>query len=95
MSSAETPKLQTARIDRARFWLADESLEHFNFSPETLGSGSVRLVLSADDSYVVFERTMPAGAKQLVPVAVQPYGWRVRRAVDPFGHHWEIGGPLL
>jgi PhnB protein len=24
----------------------------------------------------------------------QPYGWRVGRVVDPFGHHWEIGKPL-
>jgi PhnB protein len=28
------------------------------------------------------------------PVEDQPYGWRVGRIVDPFGHHWEIGKPL-
>ncbi len=27
-------------------------------------------------------------------VGDQPYGWRVGRVVDPFGHHWEIGKPL-
>jgi PhnB protein len=28
------------------------------------------------------------------PVDDQPYGWRVGRIADPFGHHWEIGKPL-
>jgi PhnB protein len=30
----------------------------------------------------------------LWPVVDQPYGWRIGRVVDPFGHHWEIGRPL-
>jgi PhnB protein len=29
-------------------------------------------------------------------VAVEEaYGWRLGRLVDPFGHHWEIGRPLV
>jgi PhnB protein len=32
-------------IDGAEFWLADESPEHGNFSPESLGGGSVRTSL--------------------------------------------------
>jgi hypothetical protein len=32
-------------VDGADFWLADESPKHCNFSPESLGGGSVRLVL--------------------------------------------------
>jgi PhnB protein len=27
-------------------------------------------------------------------VSDQPYGWRVGRIADPFGHHWEIGKPI-
>ncbi|MGC1781595.1 MAG: VOC family protein [Acidobacteriaceae bacterium] len=81
-------------VGGARFWLADESPEHFNFSPETLGGGTVRMVLIVDDPDARFERAVAAGAKVVWPVADQEYGWRVGRVVDPFGHHWEIGKPL-
>lgn len=29
-------------VDGAEFWVADESPEHANFSPESLGGGTVR-----------------------------------------------------
>src|SRR5947209_5242914 len=77
----------------AEFWLADESPEHFNFSPESLGGGSVRMVMIVEDPDAAFERAVAAGAKVVWPVANQ-YGWRLGRVVDPFGHHWEIGKPL-
>jgi len=32
-------------VEEAEFWVADEAPEHSNFSPETLGGGSVRMVL--------------------------------------------------
>src|SRR5258706_6999867 len=35
-------------IDGAEFWLSDESPPHGNFSPETLNSASVRMVLTVD-----------------------------------------------
>ena len=78
----------------AEFWLADESPEHFNFSPESLGGGSVRMVMIVDDPDAAFERAVAAGATVVSPVSDQPYGWRVGRISDPFGHHWEIGNPL-
>ena len=78
----------------AEFWVADESPENLNFSPESLGGGTVRLVLVVDDPDAAFARAVEAGAKEVWPVADQPYGWRVGRIVDPFGHHWEIGKPL-
>jgi len=81
-------------VGRAEFWLADESPEHFNFSPESLGGGSVRMVMVVEDPDAAFDRAVAAGAKVVSPVADQPYGWRVGRIVDPFGHHWEIGKPL-
>jgi PhnB protein len=80
-------------VDGAEFWVADESPEHFNFSPETLSGGSVRMVLTVDNPDAVFDRAVAAGAKVVVPVA-ENYGWRLGRVVDPFGHHWEIGKPL-
>ena len=81
-------------VQGAEFWLADESPEYLNFSPESLGGGSVRMVLTVENPDSVFERAISAGAKAVSPVADQPYGWRVGRVCDPFGHHWEIGKPL-
>ena len=78
----------------ATFWIADESPEHLNFSPQSLGGGSVRMVMIVPDPDAAFERAVTAGATVVWPVADQPYGWRVGRLADPFGHHWEIGKPL-
>ncbi len=43
-------------VDGAEFWLGDESPEHANFSPEALGGGSVRMVLTVADPDAVFAR---------------------------------------
>jgi PhnB protein len=80
-------------IDAAEFWVADESPEHGNFSPESLGGGSVRMILTVPDPDAMQARSIAAGAREVVAVAEQ-YGWRLGRVVDPFGHHWEIGHPL-
>ena len=77
----------------AEFWLADESPEHANFSPESLGGGTVRMVMIVEDPEAAFERAVTAGARVVWPVSNQ-HGWRLGRIVDPFGHHWEIGKPL-
>lgn len=81
-------------VGGAQFWVSDESPEHKNFSPESLGGSTVRMVLVVDDPDAAFQRAIQAGAKQVQPVVDQPYGWRVGRVVDPFGHHWEIGKPI-
>lgn len=80
-------------VDGAEFWVADESPEHLNFSPETLNGGTVRMVLTVADPDAVFEHAVAAGASVVVAVG-EEYGWRLGRLVDPFGHHWEIGKPL-
>ena len=77
----------------AEFWVADESPEHKNFSPETLGGGTVRMVMVVEDPDSAFAKAVAAGASVVWPV-VNQYGWRLGRVVDPFGHHWEIGKPL-
>jgi PhnB protein len=81
-------------IEAAEFWLADESPAHANFSPQSLGGSTVRIVLTVNDPDKLFADAVSAGATEVYPVATQPYGWRVGRLVDPFGHHWEIGRPL-
>lgn len=80
-------------IDGAEFWVSDESPEHENYSPESLGGGTARMVLTVPDPDATFDRAIKAGAKEVVAVA-EMYGWRLGRAVDPYGHHWEIGRPL-
>jgi PhnB protein len=78
----------------AEFWVADESPEYFNFSPESLGGSSVRMVMIVKDPDAAFERAVEAGATVVSQVSDKEYGWRVGRVFDPFGHHWEIGKPL-
>jgi len=79
-------------VEGAEFWVADESPEHLNFSPETLGGGTVRMVMIVSDPDAAFDRAVAAGAKVVVPMK-DDYGWRLGRVVDPYGHHWEIGRP--
>lgn len=75
------------------FWVADESPEHANFSPETVGGSTVRLLLVVDDPRSTIERALAAGAREIVPAA-EAHGWLLGRVEDPYGHHWEIGKPL-
>ena len=80
-------------IDGAEFWVADESPEHSNFSPESLGGGTVRMILTVPDPDPAFAKALEAGAREVVAME-DAYGWRLGRLVDPFGHHWEVGRPL-
>ena len=83
----------TLAVDGAEFWVADESPEHQNFSPESLGGGTVRVILTVSDPDAMFARAVAAGAR-VVTAMTNAYGWRLGRVADPFGHHWEIGRPL-
>jgi PhnB protein len=80
-------------VNGAEFWVADESPNHFNFSPESLGGSSVRIIFTVADPDAVFARAVEAGASQVYPVHDE-HGWRLGRVADPYGHHWEIGRPL-
>jgi PhnB protein len=81
-------------VNGAGFWVADESPAHSNFSPESIGGSTVRIVITVSDTDALFDRAIAAGAVVVYPMANQSYGWRVGRLADPFGHHWEIGKPL-
>ncbi|MGA2048114.1 MAG: VOC family protein [Terracidiphilus sp.] len=80
-------------VDGAEFWVADESPEHFNFSPHSLAGSTVRIILTVSDPDSMFKRALRAGASQVYAVN-EGHGWRVGRVVDPYGHHWEIGRPI-
>lgn len=81
------------RIAGGEFWLSDESPENGNFSPQTLGGATARLILTVPDPDALFARALAAGAVQVYPV-MEEHGWRVGRVIDPFGHSWEIGRPV-
>ena len=80
-------------VSGAEFWVAEESPEHLNFSPETLGGCSVRMLMIVEDPDSVYQQAINAGATEVVSVTDE-HGWRLGRLVDPFGHHWEIAKKL-
>jgi PhnB protein len=81
-------------IEGASFWVADESPEHGNFSPESVGGSTTRMLLIVDDPRAAIDRAVTAGAARIYPAAKE-HGWLLGRVEDPFGHHWEIGKPLI
>ena len=82
------------RIGDASFWVSDESPEHGNHSPESLGGATARMLLVVEDPAGVVARAIAAGATEVHPVG-EGYGWLMGRVRDPFGHDWEIGRPLV
>jgi PhnB protein len=76
-------------VGDARFWVHDGDT-----NPEAVGASTVRLLLVVDDPSDVASKAVAAGAAELSPVA-EEHGWFVGRIRDPFGHHWEIGRPLV
>src|SRR2546422_4392896 len=63
-------------VDGAEFWVSDESPEHGNFSPESLGGGSVRMVLTVPDPDTMFSKALAAGAREVVAMG-GAYGLRL------------------
>jgi len=80
-------------VGEASFWVSDESPEHANHSPESVGGSTVRMLVVVEDPDSAIQRAKAAGARVVYPVA-EEHGWRLGRVEDPFGHHWEIGRPL-
>jgi PhnB protein len=80
-------------ISGAEFWLSDESPQHGNPSPESVGGTPVKMLLTVPDPDLMFAKAVAAGARMVYEVQ-EGHGWRVGRVEDPFGHHWEIGRTL-
>ncbi len=81
-------------VGKSEFWVSDEAPEHGNFSPESMDGTSARMILVLDNPDAAFAKAVQAGARVVSQVTDEPYGWRIGRIVDPFGHVWEIGKPL-
>src|SRR4051812_4987291 len=63
-------------VDGAAFWVADESPEHGNLSPESAGGATTRMLLIVDDPEALIARAVGAGAREVHPV-VEEHGWRL------------------
>lgn len=81
-------------IGGTEFWISDESPEHGNFSPESIGGATARIILIVDDPKVAFDLAVSAGATPVTGVE-ENHGWLSGRILDPFGHHWEISKQVL
>jgi PhnB protein len=79
-------------VEGAEFWLSDGQRD--GSRRETLGGGSVRMILTVADPDTLFAQALAAGASEIFPVG-EEHNWRLGRLVDPFGLHWEIGHPLV
>jgi PhnB protein len=88
------PVVAQLSVGGASFWVSDEAPEQGNFSPESVGGATTRMLLVVEDPEAVVEKAVTAGATVLHPVGDE-HGWRLGRIRDPFGHPWEIGRPLI
>ncbi|MBZ5641054.1 MAG: VOC family protein, partial [Acidobacteriia bacterium] len=91
VESADGTLFAEMSVQGARFFVADESASHGNFSPASLGGTSVRIDLLVADPDAVQARAVAAGAREISPVAAEEVGPRMGRIEDPFGHCWLIG----
>lgn len=80
-------------VGGAEFWVSEGLDDAGNLSPELLGGGSVRIILTVPNPDEIFARAIQAGAEEIFPVG-EDHGWRLGRLADPFGLHWEIGHPV-
>jgi PhnB protein len=80
-------------VGGAEFWVSSESARGAKASPDAVGGGSVRMILTVPDPDSLFARAISAGATEVFPIG-EDHGWRLGRLADPFGLHWEIGRPL-
>ena len=81
-------------VGDARFWVASADSEIHRFSPEAIGGATSRTLLIVDDPNAVIKQTVAAGASETSAVTNE-HGWLLGRIVDPFGHEWEIGRPMV
>ncbi len=80
-------------VNGTPIWVEDESPPDGNYSPETLGGSTERILLIVEDPDTIIRRAMSHGATEVSPLA-EEHGWLLGRIDDPFGHRWEIGHPL-
>lgn len=60
----DEPVVAQLSVGNASFWVSDESPLHRNFSPESLGGATARVLLVVEDPESVAERGIAAGATE-------------------------------
>ena len=78
------------QIGTATIMMAEHNPDFGTEEPRSLGGTPVRLALEVQDADATVEAAERAGAKVLIPVADQFYGYRAGRIEDPFGHVWVV-----
>ena len=70
--------------------VSEESPEHRNYSPESVGGATAIITLNVEDADAMWNQAIAAGGKQIFPLQDQFYGFRQGRLEDPFGQFWII-----
>lgn len=78
------------RIGTATVMMSEHNPDFGTAEPRSLGGTPVRLALDVENADAMVGAAERAGAKVLIPVADQFYGYRAGRIEDPFGHVWVI-----
>jgi PhnB protein len=81
-------------VGDAAFWIAATESGGDRLVPRTVGGATGRTLLVVEDPDSIFSRAVAAGASAKSAVS-EEHGWRVGRILDPFGHEWEIGKPIV
>ena len=81
-------------VGDAAFWVSPGGAGGPRFSPRAIGGSTGRTLLVADDPDAMFARAVAAGATAASAMGDE-HGWRLGRIIDPFGHEWEIGRPVI
>ncbi len=81
-------------IDEAVFWVVTAGASSERMVPRNVGGSTGRILLVVADPAAVLGRAVAAGATEKSPVD-EEHGWLVGRVVDPSGHEWEIGKPIV
>jgi PhnB protein len=81
-------------VGEAAFWVATASPATKRLDPRAMGGATGRTLLVVDDPRTLMRQVVDAGAVETSPIAIEQ-GWEIGRVVDPFGHEWEIGKPIV
>lgn len=74
MTSPDGEVVAELSVGGARFVVADEAPAYDNFSPQTLGGGTIRMGLQVQNPDEFHNKAVAAGAREVYPVADQHYG---------------------